>query len=525
MRRLAVITASIVVACVPAAPPEPAPSPAPAPTTPTRVTGPITVDDLRRDLFIFASGSFRGREAGTSGERMAVDFLVERLRQLGVEPAGDSGYVQRVPLFRQTFGPGTSLRVTGSPGTTNIPIGRGLMPLLQLGPGAEPRLSASGDLVFAGYGVALPNLGRNDLANLDVTGKVVVVVNGAPPEADSAQRELLVSQQALGQRLQQFAAMQPAAIILLLTGEFGREFEETYVPSLMSQMSPTPMSATPDSARRLPMILLGRLPPRDSPLLPAGWPNDDRAQPLTGRRFDGRVQLLQDTVSTFNVLGRIPGSDRAFANSYVAFGAHLDHIGIQAAVNGDSIANGADDDGSGSIGLLAVARTIQQMQTRPRRSTLLIWHTAEEKGLFGSAHFVANPTVPVDSIVAMINADMIGRNHPDSLYIVGPAAAPNNQSRVLGAIVDSVNAALPRPFRFNREWDDPAHPEQIYYRSDHYNYATRGVPVVFFTSGLHDDYHKVSDEPDKIDFTKMQRVAELFVELAEAVGNRRTRPR
>ena len=525
MRRLAVLTALFVVGCVPATPPEPAPAPAPAPTTTRRTTGPITDDELRRDLFVFASDSFRGREAGTPGERRAVNFLAERLRQLGVEPAGDSGYMQRVPLFRQIFGPQTGFRVMGSSGTTSIPVGRGLMPLLQLGPGAEPRLSARGDLVFAGYGVALPNLGRNDLANLDVTGKVVVVVNGAPPGADSAQQALLVSQQALGQRLQQFAAMQPAAIILLLTGEFGREFEETYVPSLMAQMSPTPMNATPDSARHLPMILLGRLPTGASPLLPAGWPNDDRAQPLTGRRFEGTVQLVQDTVSTFNVIGRIPGSDRSLAGSYVAFGAHLDHIGIQPATNGDSIANGADDDGSGSIGLLAVARMIQQMPTRPRRSTLLIWHTAEEKGLFGSAHFVANPTVPVDSIVAMINADMIGRNHADSLYIVGPAAAPDNQSRVLGAIVDSVNAALPRPFAFNREWDDPAHPEQIYYRSDHYNYATRGVPVVFFTSGLHEDYHKVSDEPAKIDFAKMRRVAELFVEVGRAVGDRRARPR
>jgi Zn-dependent M28 family amino/carboxypeptidase len=155
---------------------------------------------------------------------------------------------------------------------------------------------------------------------------------------------------------------------------------------------------------------------------------------------------------------------------------------------------------------------------------LFVWHTGEEQGLFGSARFVEHPTVPLDSVVAQLNADMIGRNGPDSLYVVGPAAAPKNQSRRLGAIVDSVNAAAPRPFAFNREWDTPTHPEQIYYRSDHYNYARKGVPIVFFTSGLHPDYHKVSDEPDKIDYDKLARVSRLLYDVGAAVANSADRP-
>ena len=156
-----------------------------------------------------------------------------------------------------------------------------------------------------------------------------------------------------------------------------------------------------------------------------------------------------------------------------------------------------------------------------------------------SEHFAANPTVPIDSIVAMINADMIGRNggatedfasrgiapSPDRLYIVGPGAAPNGQSRVLGTIVDSVNARQPRPFTLDREWDTEAHPERIYFRSDHYNYAQRGVPVVFFTTGLHEDYHKVSDEVEKIDFDKLARVSTLIRDVTTALANRPTRPR
>jgi Zn-dependent M28 family amino/carboxypeptidase len=131
----------------------------------------------------------------------------------------------------------------------------------------------------------------------------------------------------------------------------------------------------------------------------------------------------------------------------------------------------------------------------------------------------------MDSIVAQINADMIGRNAPDALYIVGPAAAPGGQSRTLGGIVDSVNRTLATPFSFNREWDSPTHPERIYERSDHYSYAQKGIPIVFFTSGLHDDYHEVGDDISRIDFAKLARVGELIFRTGQAVGNRATRPR
>jgi Zn-dependent M28 family amino/carboxypeptidase len=156
---------------------------------------------------------------------------------------------------------------------------------------------------------------------------------------------------------------------------------------------------------------------------------------------------------------------------------------------------------------------------------LFVWHVGEEEGLLGSDWFTTHPTVPIDSIVAQINADMIGRNAPDSIYIVGPNAAPNGQSRILGQVLDSVNAARAQPFLVNREWDSPTHPEQIYFRSDHFNYARRGVPIVFVTTGLHADYHRVTDEPDKIDYGKLARVAMLMNDAGRALADRPTRPR
>jgi Zn-dependent M28 family amino/carboxypeptidase len=240
------------------------------------------------------------------------------------------------------------------------------------------------------------------------------------------------------------------------------------------------------------------------------------------------------SVTAVNVVGVVRGRDPALRSTYVAFGAHYDHIGVQApggipgteagATAVDSIANGADDDGSGSVTLLALARAFQQ-GPRPRRSVLFVWHVGEEQGLLGSDYFAAHPTVPLDSVVAQLNADMIGRNAPDSLFVVGPRAAPKGQSRRLGEIVDSVNATLRPPFAINREWDSPTHPEQIYYRSDHYSYARRGVPIVFLTSGLHEDYHRVSDEAAKIDYDKLARVGRLLLEVGRAVGDGAERPK
>jgi len=189
----------------------------------------------------------------------------------------------------------------------------------------------------------------------------------------------------------------------------------------------------------------------------------------------------------------------------------------------DSIANGADDDGSGSVSLLAIARAVRAQPHR--RSLLFVWHTGEEKGLLGSTWFTDHPTVPIDSIVAQLNADMVGRNAPGELYVIGPNAAPGGQSRVLGAILDSVNASESQPFRFNRSYDSPNDPERFYYRSDHYNYARKGIPVLFFTTGLHADYHRVTDSPDKISYVKMALVDGLMMDVGLTVANRTTRPK
>ena len=492
--------------------------------SPLRSAAPPGADELRRDLMAFADDSMRGREAGTPDAFRAAQFLAARLRTLGLEPAGDSGFYQRVPLTR------TSVRATSrvelmltSGARLTVPVGPSIVPLLSLGAGAPlPKRAAEAPLVFAKYGVVNTKLGRDDFASLDVSGKAVVMMVQAPPGSDSVQRKAFEAPAGISLRLQRVIGMRPAAVILVLGGE-GKEFFDQASSQLMRSLTPLDTSRIPgEDERPLPLVLIAR-EVANSPLVPMGWPANEGAQFNWGTKLVARIEASREPVMEYNVVGIVRGSDAALANTYVAVGAHLDHIGIQGS-GPDSIANGADDDGSGSIGALAIARAAVQGE-RMKRSWLFVWHTAEEKGLFGSAYFTAHPTVPLDSVVAQLNADMIGRNGADSLYIVGPASAPKNQSVLLGAIADSVNGTLARPFTIDRSFDSPTHPERIYYRSDHFNYASKGIPILFFTTGLHPDYHKVTDSPDKIDYAKMARISEYVWRVGLAVGNRPTRPK
>ncbi|MEW5918673.1 MAG: M28 family peptidase, partial [Gemmatimonadota bacterium] len=317
---------------------------------------------------------------------------------------------------------------------------------------------------------------------------------------------------------------QPAAIVLLVPDSIFKLAQGQFSQQQLELLTDDP-AAAPNRPRPFPMVAIARLE-QGSPFLPPDWPANDRSRVLTGSRFQAQLSERVDTVSTYNIVAKVSGSDPARRGTYVAFGAHYDHVGVLPPTpeRKDTVFNGADDDGSGSVGLLAVARAWAQ-NPKPPRSALFVWHIGEELGLFGSAWFTAHPTVPIDSIVAQINADMIGRNHPDSLYVVGPGAAPNAQSKVLGEVLDSVNARQAKPFIFNREWDTTEHPERIYYRSDHFNYASKGIPIVFLTTGLHAQYHQATDEPQLIDYGKLARVATLMHELGKTLAERDTRPK
>jgi Zn-dependent M28 family amino/carboxypeptidase len=223
---------------------------------------------------------------------------------------------------------------------------------------------------------------------------------------------------------------------------------------------------------------------------------------------------------THNVVGIVEGSDPKLKDTYVAYGAHYDHIGYREGIAEDRISNGADDDGSGTVAIMAIARAFA-LGPRPKRSLLFVWHAGEENGLLGSRYNADYPAVPIDKIVTQLNMDMVGRNknndpqQADTVFVVGS----DRISTELHNINEDANASLAKPMTMDYELNDPADTESIYTRSDHYSYAAKGIPIVFYFTGLHPDYHQPSDSVEKIIFDKVQRVAQLAYETGRRVAN------
>jgi Zn-dependent M28 family amino/carboxypeptidase len=255
------------------------------------------------------------------------------------------------------------------------------------------------------------------------------------------------------------------------------------------------------------------------------------------KRLRLSLKLSVTEASTQNVVGVIEGKDSKLKKEYVALGAHYDHVGANGAagcrpVGTDSICNGADDDGSGTTGLLTMAEAFSK-GPRPKRSILFVWHTGEEKGLWGSEYFTRYPTVPLKQVVAQLNIDMIGRSKkegdtnpankmltgPDEIYVIG--------SRMMSTQLAELNEAVNREYlnlKYNYHYDEPNDPERLFYRSDHFNYAKHGVPIIFYFDGVHEDYHRPTDTPDKIDYQKMQTIARTVFILASELANAPERP-
>jgi Zn-dependent M28 family amino/carboxypeptidase len=218
-----------------------------------------------------------------------------------------------------------------------------------------------------------------------------------------------------------------------------------------------------------------------------------------------------------NVVAILPGADPALRDEYVVLSAHMDHVGVGRPVRGDSIYNGADDDASGTSALLEVAEAFMSMRERPARSILFLAVSGEEKGLLGSEYFSDNPTVPLESMVANVNIDMIGRNERDTVVVIG-----KNYSS-LGGVVDRVSAEHPQLVALaagNDRWPR----EGFFFRSDHFNFARKEIPAIFFFAGTHEDYHEPSDEVELIDADKAARVARMVFLTAHAIASDPQRP-
>ena len=239
-----------------------------------------------------------------------------------------------------------------------------------------------------------------------------------------------------------------------------------------------------------------------------------RALPALRVRAELRDSVLESLTAP-NTVGILEGSDPVLRKQYLVFSAHMDHIGVTPG-SPDSVNNGADDDASGTTGVIELAEAFSRPGGRPKRSVIFLTVSGEEKGLWGSRYFSEHPPVPVDHIVADLNIDMIGRNWRDTIVAIG------KEHSSLGATLDRVNRAHPelRMTAIDDRWPE----ERFYFRSDHYNFARKGVPILFFFNGVHPDYHRVTDSPDKIDSEKESRILRLIYYLGRDIGDAAKRP-
>lgn len=514
----------------------------------------ITAADLRQRLYLIADDSLMGRETGSLGAFKASAYVASEFKRLGLEPAGDSGtYFQNVPFWDVKVDPASRLVTSGG---TTLQLATDFLPVSFAAP---PRVLDQTPVVYAGS--------VGDSADLltpaagAVTGKFVVL--DVPAGFD---------RRALGGYLGRYREALTVAIIAL--DQLGSEQVARLVEG-------RPVADTSRNPRAIALVWLSR---RAGQAILGKEPAAIAPGTTTGTTVSGQYDFSRKAVAypARNVVGIVRGSDPALRGEYVSLTAHHDHVGFDhhpvdhdslRAFNRvvrpmgadspnrpatdseqvqirkildslrairpprpDSIRNGADDDGSGTVAILEIAEAFARAQgaDRPKRSILFVSHTGEEAGLLGSRWYSDHATVPVDSIVGEIDEDMIGRGTASDFPRGGTGAGGPTYLEVIGAkrisrqfgeMLEAANAKQPLPFVFDYTYDAPGHPLQYYCRADHYSYARYGIPSVAFSRGEHLDYHQITDEAQYISYRDLARVATMVHDGALAVANAPERPK
>jgi hypothetical protein len=460
--------------------------------------------DLRRDLSALAGDEMRGREAGTLDELRASMWLAEEMRKIGLSPRGDGGSWFQWWNLRRT-------RISTTASSVKI-AGRTLALWSDISPASNVAADVSAPTLFVGDG--------SD-STVDLSGKVVVATLVPPPPASVRSTtntyEMNYARAAIGPMGARLARRGAAAVILIADSIAEIGFEG--VAKTQMRGGYDVVGGMPRFVRNPAGAGAGSPPVGAVPVLLA------HGAALPDLRADGQtaeILLRSESFETpsVNVIGAVRGSDPRLRDEYVLFSSHQDHDGVRYPVAGDSIWNGADDNGSTSVALLAIARAWVKQPSR--RSALFIFHGAEERGLLGSRYHATHPVVPLAQIVAVLNGDMIGRNNPDSAALLGSQPPHRNSSELVQMAIDANRAT--GKFVIDSLWDRPTHPEGWYFRSDHVPYAQRGVPSLFFSTNLHSDYHTPRDEPGKIDYPKLTRMTRWMYLTGWIVANAPKRP-
>jgi len=477
----------------------------------------ITEDELRLHLTFIASDEFGGRNTPSTELKAAARYLATIVESCGFKPLmPDGSFLQNIPLEITKI----------SEAKTELKIYTDLGEHIFYFPQAFGLSSSaigrfSGEIVFVGRGIYAPDLGWDDFGDIDLTGKVVVMLQAELPR----EHELMKPE---NRRIVQRSSLQPrskgATGVLSIVSEEqekkcaesgmyfdnperGRVFDDIESRRRSSQMTPFVQA---EIRHDVATALLGV----SKDVLREMFAQLSRGEQVPGKEYPGKiVEINVETEkykgNTQNVVAILEGSDEQLKNEYVLFGSHYDHVGTR---NGE-VYNGADDDGSGTVSMLEIAQAMSI--ERPKRSVVMVWHTGEEKGLWGSRYFTRFSPIPIEKISAQLQMDMISRNAPDSIYVIG--------THFLSSEPDQLSIDVARNLHvvhLNNLYNDPNLRRNFFHQSDHYPYYQVGIPVIFYFCGVHEDLHRPTDTVDKCDFDKMKRITQLVYAVGFEIGNR-----
>jgi hypothetical protein len=491
----------------------------PLPTA--EATSSITARELKKHLTFLASDELGGRYTLSPSNLIAARYLASQLEFYGYRGAArDGSFLQRVPLsYRSVDLPMShvTLNIGGTKREFNYADG-----FLSEVP---TNISIAGGLVFVGYGVSSPENNYDDYAGLNVTSKIVVIASGEPASLKNAR----LSDNERGES----AAVAHGAIGAIKLPDAQTLLGWEQIKSWMGGQKQLGLPPRPTaSGKTLPDVTAGpelikaiaKAMGKDASALTAPGDKIKPAEVTATAEIKLKV-AVEDAPPAQNVAGILEGADPKLKDEYVVFSAHYDHL--QTSEKGE-VYHGADDDGSGTVSVLEIAQALA-VGPRPKRSILIVFHTGEELGLFGSEYNTDYaPVVPLEKLVADFNIDMVGRSRPegdddprdahltdkDSIYIIGA----DKLSTELNKLNEETNLDTAR-LKFDYTYNDERNPERFYYRSDHYNYARHGIPIIFYFTGVHRDYHRPSDVVEKIDFEKMERIDRMIFATGWRVAN------
>ncbi len=482
----------------------------------------ITAEKIKQNISFLASDSLKGRNTPSAELDVAANYIANEFASSGIKPVNGS-YFQKVTMGMITLGPDNQLVLNPGKEQISFKLKDDFTPFEM-----TANKEASGQVVFAGYGIDAPEYKYNDYENLDVKGKIVFVLRHEPGENDTSsifdgnkstkysdvneKVKIAVQHGAAGV----LVAQDPLNHTLLTPRGFPWPSLSKFIPK-----DAVPLSLMLDEKDKVPVVQVGekvidkffgsvdKLKEIQSEI-------DKNLKPKSFLIEGSEISLKTSTeikdMSSNNVVGFLEGSDPVLKKELLVIGGHYDHVGMKLQHNKgeDYIYNGADDNASGTCGVMAVASAFGSLKEKPKRSILFIAFCGEEKGLFGSRYYAENPLFPLENTVAMLNLDMIGRNNIDSITVIGYAKSPE-------LVQETLDANKEIGFKINYL------NERINGGSDHQSFLNKKIPSLFYHSGLHPDYHKVSDEVRLINFDKIAKTSRLVFKTALQIGNENRR--